>query len=157
MEASLRTKSMTKDDLDKLRELLAKATPGPWEYRPDKYDDWGFIRGPEVERSYGRAKMVVALSRDGPDEKDHSEHRRDGTDPYEANGRLIVAAVNALPSLIGRIDMLEKGLRPFTLAPIGSGKDPPEPFPSDDTQVAFIANVTFGDFRTARSILAGQE
>ena len=47
-----------------------------------------------------------------------------------------------------------KAARPFALAPIGSGRDTPEPHPTDDTMVAYITNVTFGDFRRLRTALA---
>ena len=41
---------------------------------------------------------------------EHDEHRRNRTDPYEPNGKLIVAAVNALPGLLSRIEALEEAL-----------------------------------------------
>ena len=96
---------------DELRKLLASATANPWEYRPYEHDDWGYIRGPEVEWSIGPVKPVVAISREGDTESDHNAHRRNKTDPYEPNGRLIVAAVNALPALLDRIAELETALR----------------------------------------------
>ena len=95
------------------RKLLSAATSLPWEYRPYEHDDWGYIRGPEVEWSIGPVKPVVAISREGDTESDHNAHRRNKTDPYEPNGRLIVAAVNALPTLLDRIAELEAALRPF--------------------------------------------
>ncbi|CAN5702843.1 hypothetical protein BH11PSE6_BH11PSE6_00130 [soil metagenome] len=93
-----------------LREMLARVSL-PWEYRPYDYDDWGFIRGPEVESLIGPCKPVVAIARDNTVGTDnHDEHRRNKTDPYEPIGRLIVAAVNSLPALLTRIEVLEKAL-----------------------------------------------
>lgn len=97
--------------VERLWELLAKATQGDWEYRPDEYDDWGFIRGPEADFSFGRGRPIVAMSRDGADRGDHSEHRRNGTDPYEDNGRLIVEAKNALPTLLTELEAAKARIR----------------------------------------------
>jgi len=94
-------------DLSKLRELLEAGTSAPWSYRPEEHDDWGFIRGPSRQYSFGIGNPVVAIARDGGSDSDHDEHRRNKTDPYEPNGRLIVAAVNALPHLISRVRSAE--------------------------------------------------
>jgi hypothetical protein len=66
-------------------------TPGPWEYRPLKYDDWGWVRGPKQPEGDW---PLVACARSGTYETDAelAEHRRNKTDPYEANARLIAAA-----------------------------------------------------------------
>ena len=71
---------------ERLRELLAKATPGPWQYH------CSHIYGPDPERvfvtqAYGSAGNLVA-DRD-----------------------LIVEAINALPTLLARIAALEEVLR----------------------------------------------
>lgn len=98
---------MTPTLTERLKDLLAKATPGPWAYRPEMYDDWGFIRGPEVEMPYGPGYPIVAMSREGymPNaHAGHDEHRRNGTDPYRPNGELIVEAVNAIPALIEALE-----------------------------------------------------
>jgi hypothetical protein len=81
--------------VERLRELLAKATPLPWRYRPEESDDWGFIRGGE-RSEFGYP--IVAVGRGSHD--DHDEHRRNGTDPYGPNSELIVEAINALPTLL---------------------------------------------------------
>jgi hypothetical protein len=93
------TKQQTLADLERLEK---KATPGPWAYRPYKDDDWGFIRGP--------FRYIAAISRNG-DKKavDLDDHRVKGTDPYEANGRLIVALRNhALPLLREQGEEIER-------------------------------------------------
>ena len=97
-------------DLSKLRELVEAGTSTPWSYRPEEHDDWGFIRGPERDFDWGRIGPIVAISREGGTESSHDEHRRDKTDPYEPNGRLIVAAVNALPHLIAELTTAREAL-----------------------------------------------
>jgi hypothetical protein len=106
----------TAELVGRLRGLLEKATALPWSYRPDPYDDWGFIRGPAIELSYGPGQPVVAISRDNEFGADHDEHRRNKTDPFEPNGRLITEAVNALPTLLTTIETLAEALAEATKA-----------------------------------------
>ncbi len=68
--------------------MSEKHTLEPWLYRPDKHDDWGFIR--DIE---GHCVCVAANSRIGYDQ--HDEYRRAGKDPYESNARRIIDCVNA--------------------------------------------------------------
>lgn len=65
---------------------MSEYTPGPWAYRPDKYDDWGTVKGADG--------FVICQARDHRycDGDVLSEHRRNKTDPWEANARLIAAA-----------------------------------------------------------------
>jgi hypothetical protein len=88
----------------RLEALLSGATPGPWEYRPEPYDDWGFIRGPKKQSDLiGAYRPIAAIARDSDvTSADMDAHRFAGTDPYQANGQLIVTAVNALPGLIAQ-------------------------------------------------------
>lgn len=87
-----------------LEGLLTKATKGPWAYRPTVYDDWGWIRGTEIDGKMGRYQPIVAHARNSEVTYDQEgAHRLAGTDPYGPNAELIVAAVNALPSLIATI------------------------------------------------------
>ena len=81
---------MSKADRARLRELLGKATPGPWEC-----DDYG-VDFPGAR--YGEVAYVLSKTRG----------RFEATSD---NAALIVAAVNALPALLDRIDALEAGLR----------------------------------------------
>lgn len=71
--------------------MNAKHTPGPWEYRPFEYDDWGVVRSadglPVVQACVGRWS------------KDFDKHRVNKTDPGEANARLISAAPEMLAAL----------------------------------------------------------
>lgn len=97
---------MTQADTEKLRELLAKATPGPWtggieEWRYPECDDAdlpGAVRCPS-------GQMIA-----------HIEERYDNGDDNlaEPNTALIVAAVNALPALLARQAALEDALRKLT-------------------------------------------
>lgn len=65
---------------------MSEFTPGPWTYRPKEDDDWGFVRGP-IGRLVARAASGRVLNED-----ELGAHRRNGTDPYEANARLIAAS-----------------------------------------------------------------
>jgi|GEM_PF-6054259 len=71
-------------DLSKLKELLGKATPGPWTYKTDAAYDVNVISAPD---GYGSSKYVCAT-------KQHDD------------GVMIVAAVNALPELIAEVEGL---------------------------------------------------
>jgi hypothetical protein len=77
-------------------------TPTPWEYRPHRHDDWGWIRGPKGDAEFG---PLVATARSGSwDTVDTlGEHRRNGTDPFGANAALIVKAVNNHESLLAAL------------------------------------------------------
>lgn len=69
----------------------------PWVYRPNRFDDWGYIRGPA--ESGERFGDIAAIARGG-DDKTHDEHRAAGTDPYAANAAFIVKAVNSHEALV---------------------------------------------------------
>ena len=68
-----------------------KFTPGPWAYRPNEYDDWGVVKSPDG--------LPVAQACVGRWSKDFDKHRTEGTDPAEANARLIAAAPELLAAL----------------------------------------------------------
>lgn len=89
-------------EIEQLRQRLAEASAQPWVYRPNKHDDWGWIRGVERDdRDIGPFRPIVANANDSMiGEAAKNEHRRAGTDPYGPNALLIVEAVNALPWLL---------------------------------------------------------
>jgi len=69
---------------DDLRKLLDEATPGPWAYRLEPYDDWGLVRS---------GSGLITQARDPRTSYDDlSVHRCAGTDPWEPNARLIALA-----------------------------------------------------------------
>jgi hypothetical protein len=73
---------------------------------------------------------------------------------WEANARLIVAAVNALPEHLARIAELEAALKPFAhcadVKLCGKWED------RDSIQYTDLANlITFRDLRIARAALSG--
>lgn len=91
---------MTRPDMKGLREAAGKATPGPWSYRPNQYDDWGILRAPD--------SSLVAVSRG--DAKDYSPWR---ADPYAPNGQFIALAnPSTILSLLDYCEGLEKALTP---------------------------------------------
>lgn len=81
-------------ELDRLEGLYAAATPGEWRYRPDRYDDWGFVRaedGSIALRGYPGHDV---------DEAELDEHRRQKTDPHGPNALFAVAAHESFPALL---------------------------------------------------------
>lgn len=78
-----------------LKALSEAAEPGPWEYRPREYDDWGLIRGSREVFGDGDGGPPVASAKPRWHDYDFDAHRQAGTDPMEANGRFIVELVNA--------------------------------------------------------------
>ena len=70
-------------------------TPGPWQYRPAEYDDWGWVRGASG------ALVACARSGDYLTEAMLDEHRRNKTNPYEGNARLIATAPDMLALIKG--------------------------------------------------------
>jgi hypothetical protein len=81
---------------ERLKELLAKATPGTWGYQPKAPGAkmWFFIVG---NREGNNAEVDIG-------------DIRGGIPTAEANAALIVEAVNSLPALIARIETVEAGL-----------------------------------------------
>ena len=84
-----------------LVERLTGFTPGPWAYRPEKYDDWGMVRGAD---KYPVASASTCRS----DDFEKNEHRRNKTDPADANARLIAAAPDLHAALTAALDRAEK-------------------------------------------------
>lgn len=78
-------------------------TPTPWSYRPQKYDDWGFIRGPKEADGFA---PIAAIAR-GETSETHDMHRAAGTDPYGPNALLIVKAVNSHDALVKALGEIE--------------------------------------------------
>lgn len=95
------------DLTERLRRRIVEASPLPWVYRPDKYDDWGWIRGVEQESEIGRYRPIVANAKDSNVREDaFAQHRQNKTDPYGPNALLITDAVNALPDLLTALETL---------------------------------------------------
>ena len=83
-------------DLAKLKALNAKATQGVWAYRPVEYDDWGVVRGDEVDMGWEwKPRPVIAQFRGHQDAEELAQHRIEGTDPYGPDAVFTVTLVNA--------------------------------------------------------------
>jgi hypothetical protein len=82
---------MTAHSLAHLRELLAKATPGPW--RSEWNDDTDMVYIWAAGHSHETGGTVADLYNDSFD---------------QANAALIAAAVNALPGLLARLELAER-------------------------------------------------
>lgn len=78
-----------------------KWTPGPWSYRPELHDDWGTVRA-------GNGFICKAKDPNVWHELELATHRKNKTDPWEANARLISAApdmAEALDDLLMALDL----------------------------------------------------
>jgi hypothetical protein len=73
---------------------MSAHTPGPWEYRPHEFDDWGTVKS-------GRFVICQARDRRCITDEALASHRKAGTDPWESNARLISAAPELLEALEG--------------------------------------------------------
>ena len=89
---------------ENMKNEKAKFTPGPWSYRPNKYDDWGVVKSPDG--------LPVAQACVGRWSKDFDKHRTEGTDPAEANARLIAAA----PELLAALEMQAAAFSALSMA-----------------------------------------
>lgn len=95
----------TQSDLvERLRALDSAATPGPWAYRPDEYDDWGVVKAPprRPEGFEYDLRCVLAKFRDPAalDDATLDAHRRAKTDPWRGNAELVTFLRNAVPEII---------------------------------------------------------
>jgi hypothetical protein len=79
-------------------------TPTPWAYRPNKHDDWGWIRGPVMGGE--ETGELVAIARCWTTQADMDAHRQAKTDPYEPNAAYIVKACNAFPDLVKALEQI---------------------------------------------------
>lgn len=69
-------------DIEQLKADIEAGTPGPWTYRPHRYDDWGLIRG-------GDDYPVASASTCRASDREKDKHRTNKTDPSFNNARRI--------------------------------------------------------------------
>lgn len=145
------------DDVARLRKRLAEASPQPWAYRPDKYDDWGWIRSVERDdRDIGPFRPIVANAKDSMvGDIEIAAHRRAGTDPYGPNALLIVEAVNALPALLDTIDRQRELLKPFSAA--AEDLDDRHSDNYDIWEASAAMSIKAGDLRAVRAHLLREQ
>jgi 5'(3')-deoxyribonucleotidase len=92
--------------IEELKALAEKATPGPWEYRPGEYDDWGVIKGPPFRPDgfeYDLRPFIAQCRSPNLSEAELGQHRANKTDPWETDAALIVALVNNLPAILSAL------------------------------------------------------
>ncbi len=81
-----------------------KHTPEPWVYRPNEFDDWGFVRD-----EIGNLCAVARCTHITPEEV------VSGKDPYKANGERIVACVNAFAGIEDPVAFVAKAKKAIQL------------------------------------------
>lgn len=102
----------------RLEEILAGCegvTPGPWGYRPEKYDDWGFVRAPSPDSLPGELVAVIK-KHDYVGDDELSRHRVARTDPAATDGQhvarldpaTVVAIVTELLAARANVEELTK-------------------------------------------------
>lgn len=94
------------EDVQAIIDGCKGVTPGPWFYRPEKYDDWGFVRGSSPDSLPGH---LIAVAHRGRDEIDGEDdiHRKTGVDPFGATAKHIArlspeVVRSLLTELLGR-------------------------------------------------------
>lgn len=98
--------TMTDDEIARLRELLEKATPGPWSYRDMMPNTYGpaFVDGPDVQD--------LAICGDGVRRSEtHGFCLKMHDGESEANAALIVALRNNASSLLAERAALKEELK----------------------------------------------
>ena len=136
-------------ELPKLRERLAKATPGPWEV-DDPNSTFVAARG--ADRSY------EYICRAEPSDFSNSDRTNEEN---EANAALIAASPSAHAiaiEAIERLERVEKALLPFArAAKYAEGPDNMRLFGRADFAGHDWREVTLGDLRNARAALAASK
>lgn len=125
---------MTKIDTQRLRELMEKATPGPWRLKTS--GNFGNM----IEADSGKRsglhlddgmRSVASYQYCGPSDRYDEQEATTA-----ATGELIVAAVNALPALLARIAELEAEREKVLAAPVAEVTGHDEG--GDEVPVAFM-------------------
>jgi len=79
--------------------LLDGVTPGPWKYRPNRFDDWGVVKSDDFHLCQVRDLLRYTM--------EHlNEARAANYDPWESNARFIAAARQLVPALSAERDRL---------------------------------------------------
>ena len=102
------------DITDEAEKMLEGLPDGPWLYRPEAYDDWGWVRLPPREDGPGWVVALVSCSRFTEDEL--GAHRWAGTDPCRELGEFIAWSRTGVPALIAENKRLREALTGCNIA-----------------------------------------
>jgi hypothetical protein len=125
-------------DIKKLRELLAKATPGPWVVDEDNRE--GYKWNNHIVNNEGRIAFMA--------------HKPGDNEQWEAAAHLIVAAVNALPALLDEVERLREAAGPFLEEWLR--RDHLKPGPDIDDWLIGGSALTYGDLRRLARAVKGE-
>lgn len=133
------------EQADRLRTLLAKATKGPWEVdteqsegeygsAPDTHTGYeDFLIGAEINGKWATLLTTENATEKLIDEDYDEDYHRAWDMIGEANSALVVAAVNALPSLLDRIEAQDATIARLTAELEAPKWQPIETAPRDGT------------------------
>lgn len=94
------------DDLvRRARDFLVGVSKGPWAYRPQEFDDWGYVRQADPDADGWRHFICQVkspmLSDDGL-----NDCRKRGIDPWGRDAKFIAESRDLIPAMADRIEAL---------------------------------------------------
>lgn len=101
------------DIINRAKAALEGIAEGSWRYRPQKYDDWGVVRGGKMEGDPSWLGYICQAKDQRVTEEQENEARRNGTDPWEANACFIADAPDLIRDLVAEVERLRGVLELF--------------------------------------------
>lgn len=117
-------------DIEQLRADMEAGTGGPWHYRPQAFDDWGYVRGPDRGDGWG---PFICQAKAPTSEEFENECRRTGQDPWGPNARRIAR----LPDLEQAYLDMHEGCAEY----LKEGETPAERLASNHREILALMNL----------------